>query len=542
MATERINAPSFETRFPSNIMDLPPDLLLIMKEYRDKGFLVEYWTNTQDSATLLFIAPLGFYTFSKTQENGEYFAVGMRPSIGKAWSAKDSLAKVVKDFQETLSKFERDIQSAKEDSDPGEELRYFWYVETPKPDVEYWEEDSFITYDLPTWATNEYLEKLYQSLIKHPIKKARSPKEALRTQSVDSPWMNNPSILGIVDLTANFRYRERFTLYPDSMKVTYSRKPKGSYAVFDAFETLDSSEYDSLEQLERENILLSCIEKFGKLSTQEVPIMVYVLGRLLAVPDSEGFIRITATELLHFEKKTNLNQADREKRFSEYDQLFRMVSAFKPVGKVITDFGKKEAHQEPAPLFLYQGPFYKDGQNPLSGMFGRPAGFTFVDSTATKRLRNNPNSLFSFGQIRKIAQIPTGKTPLAWAQAIMLTLIELTRNNAQRRGATGDYTRETLLTRLAPTGVTLDDILKGKDPIRARRYFDEALNFLVKEGFLALASQPQTQWPRQNWADAWRKEKITIELGGGWEETPNRIRQNALNRQNAPAQNRPKRK
>jgi hypothetical protein len=222
---------------------------------------------------------------------------------------------------------------------------------------------------------------------------------------------------------------------------------------------------------------------------------------------------IEFTELLEFEGKTHLGAKEREQRAREYDLAFRFWSVIKPERK---GRYKGENIVMQSPLLIYEAPYYKDGQSPFSGIgvYSTPKGFSFVDSSWMTEMKVNPSLTNSIGDLRRIAAIPTGKVAGDWAHSIARTALSLGRINASRTGGVFRLSRRELLTRIPPH-TSVESILSGNTPKRAREYWERAIK-LLKPKILKSVVEPtaETDWPPQGWQDAWLNETVEITLAG----------------------------
>jgi hypothetical protein len=151
-----------------------------------------------------------------------------------------------------------------------------------------------------------------------------------------------------------------------------------------------------------------------------------------------------------------------------------------------------------------------------------PLEITYVAGPWIEQWRGDRRILADFGDVRKLAAIPAGKPSGAWAQAIGLALQQKWRERASRatvgrvgedKKATvhvGTFTRRQLLD-LFPPSPTVDEVLTGPHPARAREYRDEAIKHLRRNhivGFCeATAPLPEK---RKGWADSWLDQPLDI--------------------------------
>jgi hypothetical protein len=333
----------------------------------------------------------------------------------------------------------------------------------------------------------------------------------------------------MLDLTANYGNRDLFTVDPDHMQATFSR-PNNSYRAILDVQSIEGSSWDQLEEVRRtrEAAIWAEVDRYTG-SRDEGLIALYVLSRITNSED--GSVRIGFAELLHLEGKTRLGQREREERARAYDAVFRIFAAWKPVGvrnwyDPVTR--KSRVIHEPAPLLVYQGPFYD--QNPLPGMYSYPLGFTFTDSTTTKEYRKDPTRCHAFGVLKALAEIPAGKVAGDWAKSIGMFATAHIRRNAKHSGSTGRIKRGTLLTRYAPLNDP-EAILRGNNPARAKQYWKDAISILKDQGIFAEVTEPPASSSRKGWAEKWLDETVTITLAGHWAEAADRILGRTVDRQ-----------
>jgi hypothetical protein len=140
-----------------------------------------------------------------------------------------------------------------------------------------------------------------------------------------------------------------------------------------------------------------------------------------------------------------------------------------------------------------------------------------------ERFRGNRQVLSDFGDVRRIAAIPAGKPAGAWAQAVGLALQQRWRERASRAtvARAGDdghatvrldpaFTRRDLLGlfRCAPD---VEEILRGKNPSRARQYWRETIALLREARIVGFYRERETlPLPRQGWQQAWLDQPLDI--------------------------------
>jgi len=152
-----------------------------------------------------------------------------------------------------------------------------------------------------------------------------------------------------------------------------------------------------------------------------------------------------------------------------------------------------------------------------------PIEFSIVAGQWVERFRNNPAVLTYFGDIQKIAAIPAGHTPGAWAHGIGPALRQRWRESASRMKVThhGDdnrvvarrekpFTRRELFNTFRPIP-DVYDILASANPGRAKKNWDEMVKHLkdahVIKYYKEMAPLPEKE---QGWQDAWLDQPLDI--------------------------------
>ena len=332
-------------------------------------------------------------------------------------------------------------------------------------------------------------------------------KRIARSQTDQVPFLATAEVQAATLLTANYSDQDNFTFDHDAMQVRWSYKTCEA-----ALDVIAPGAWDTLpivQDVDKESALREQYNQFSLVTRDDSLVAIYVLDRL--IEGETPVTEISFTELLQFESKSHLAPKEREKRAREYDRLFRMWSAWKPFRKGLY---KGQAIVRPSPLLVYEGPFYKDGQSPFSGIgvYSTPLGFTFTDSSWATEKKANPTLTNPIGDLRKVAGIPTGKVSGDWAQSIALAALSLGRINASRTGGVLRVSREVLLTMYKPN-TSVESILSGNTPKRARENWEVA-KWILKEQKICTIVDPPTEWPRQGWGDPWLNETVEITLAG----------------------------
>ncbi len=154
-----------------------------------------------------------------------------------------------------------------------------------------------------------------------------------------------------------------------------------------------------------------------------------------------------------------------------------------------------------------------------------PLTVTFAPGPWVQRWKNNRQILSEFGNIRVLAQIPSGKAAGAWARCIGMVLLQLWREGASRAvseesGQTvvkwRPFTRRQLLAGMLHAEPKVMEILESKDPQHAQIYWKQAIQMLKEIGFIAgyreLGDKIEI---RQGWTEKWLDQKLDIIPGEG---------------------------
>jgi hypothetical protein len=142
-----------------------------------------------------------------------------------------------------------------------------------------------------------------------------------------------------------------------------------------------------------------------------------------------------------------------------------------------------------------------------------------VTITASKWIADHKNDnavLQHFGNIRKLAGLPTGQPRGEYALCIGLAAFQKWREDATRceTKRIGEQNVETviykplarfdLLNMFRPAKFTIMDILKSDRPKRAQVYWNEAVTELKKRGVIGYYKAPDDKdLPRKGWQDTW---------------------------------------
>jgi hypothetical protein len=154
-----------------------------------------------------------------------------------------------------------------------------------------------------------------------------------------------------------------------------------------------------------------------------------------------------------------------------------------------------------------------------------PIEVSWVAGPWLDKFRGNDQVLQYFGDIRKIAAIPSGKAGGAWAQSIGLALNQLWRQRAARTKTALVGEAKRLTARFEPfTRLELldmfradpwvEDLLSSDKPHRAREYWDEAIRILKHDAQLIssykeIGENPAEQ-KRKGWQEGWLQQELDI--------------------------------
>ena len=159
-------------------------------------------------------------------------------------------------------------------------------------------------------------------------------------------------------------------------------------------------------------------------------------------------------------------------------------------------------------LFLISGAMWPE-QGTLDGS-AVPLKVKFGAGPLIAQFRGRPEVLTTFGEYRRLAAIPAAKVSGAWARSMGLALTQRWRERASYSGPQKKMTRRYLLTQLPPAP-TVDEVLSGHDPARARRYFTQALGRLRAAGVIAAYREPDAKTlPRTGWANVWLGQTVDV--------------------------------
>jgi hypothetical protein len=160
----------------------------------------------------------------------------------------------------------------------------------------------------------------------------------------------------------------------------------------------------------------------------------------------------------------------------------------------------------------HDGTVHKD-KTPLRVMFS--AGGFFAEHRGDKKV------LSSISDTRQLSGITPGKPSGQWAQSLTMALNQHWRENAARceimRVGEDSHetvkikkiTRRELFSILRPEPNPIE-ILDGKDPKRARQYWDAAIEILREKKIAVLVGTSTAKLPRFGWREPWLDESLDI--------------------------------
>ena len=169
-----------------------------------------------------------------------------------------------------------------------------------------------------------------------------------------------------------------------------------------------------------------------------------------------------------------------------------------------------------------QGSLFPDGDIPLRVELGA--------SDEWLRLLLNPSTaqFLPYGEV--LGAIPSAKPSGAWARIIGLALANLWRRKPREAlGSELKLLRRDLLTHYTPRTGLVEEVLKGRNPIRALEYWFCALEILVETGFIENSgevvnqSQIRETMSRKGWQEEWLNGHADIRPGAAMRDTLEQI-------------------
>lgn len=145
--------------------------------------------------------------------------------------------------------------------------------------------------------------------------------------------------------------------------------------------------------------------------------------------------------------------------------------------------------------------------------------------------RGDNGVLPHFGDLKRIALLPSGKPSGAWAQSIALALHQRWRERAAHVGKPQRFTRRDLL-ELFPARPEVNDVLHSANPSRAMEYWNQAIRMLRGDqggvGLIDTCRVVRDLVPeRQGWQSDWLQQPLEIEPAEQFRETLAEIRAGA---------------
>ncbi len=147
-----------------------------------------------------------------------------------------------------------------------------------------------------------------------------------------------------------------------------------------------------------------------------------------------------------------------------------------------------------------------------------PLRVRLVASQAWTRLTTLPETAQYLPMGELLGSIPGNQPTGAWARVLGLALANFWRRHPRETlGGTLAPTRQELLNRYTPKVAPPDEILEGKNPVRAIEYWHGALGILVECGFLAPRGEAALTYkemrarvPRQKWQQDWLTQSVEL--------------------------------
>lgn len=149
-----------------------------------------------------------------------------------------------------------------------------------------------------------------------------------------------------------------------------------------------------------------------------------------------------------------------------------------------------------------------------------PFEVSFKPGEHLEQYKGNRKVLTDYGDVRRIAEIPAKQVSGKWARSVGMTLNQLWRQQSKDAEITyrGEqnkltarykpFTRRQLLTDYFRADPTVDSILNGPNPKRAREYWDGAIRHLKQKHIIG-HYQPQ-EVTRENDKNAWLDQHLDI--------------------------------
>jgi hypothetical protein len=161
-----------------------------------------------------------------------------------------------------------------------------------------------------------------------------------------------------------------------------------------------------------------------------------------------------------------------------------------------------------------------------------PFGIVLTPGAWLESVRANPKVCQYYNDMLLLAGLGTGKAAGAWASAIGVALNQFWREDVTKRELKHSYpngekqtvvrfktyTRRELLSLLPQGEFSVEAILNGNDPKRAKKYWDEAIKLLIesnfiaaKDGYTELDTDNTRLNSRQEWKTFWfDKQRLLI--------------------------------
>jgi len=250
------------------------------------------------------------------------------------------------------------------------------------------------------------------------------------------------------------------------------------------------------------------------------------LGRLLELPETRSQVRVDLDELA---RAIGLNQRSSAARRESREKVYKLLLLLENLEVHGARNGVwKDPHTGAVLDLRSQDPLLRltGKRMPLQSTLddsGIPTEVAFTYGAWLEKFRGNRRILTDLGDLRRLAEIPTGKPSGALAQRIGLALNQKWREKAahgdlrrvgedpKHRTFPAWFTRQELceLYRGEPDLVA---ILEGHDPGRARQYWREAIKILKQQPavigyYKEIDTLPRIGSGITGWQDAWYAEQ-----------------------------------
>jgi hypothetical protein len=214
-------------------------------------------------------------------------------------------------------------------------------------------------------------------------------------------------------------------------------------------------------------------------------------------------------------------QEMREKVFKRLN-LFSQIASYGERPEIYTDSLTKEKNK-----VFSRGPFIRlldhyFTEQQIKDKETVPIGVTAVAGDWANQHRGNRQILHAIGNARRLVGLSTGQASGEWALSIGLTLLQYWRQAANKHSRVervGEkkeltiifdkpFTRFQLLDLFPPSKFPVAEMLKSKNPGRARSTWDKAIDLLKKQGVISYYAQlNKKELPPQRWQNTWLEDE-----------------------------------